>query len=279
MAKKARKFFFDRAGFMARLHEAENAALEQMGTDIVQRARAKAPVRKIFKETDGRRRRSKAANPGLIAAAVRAVQNNKRLTQRQRTEALYLLQRHPEEARIAVRRHNSNNRPRSTLLGQYREVSLKKNGQVIATEKVFRGRMGSRGTVPLNRIERNVRPKRGYEPGPALDEQLSARGRYEVRRGRALTNASGELVAPGDQPSQVRVGGRLKASITKGAITREGSRATIQVGTDVPYALYVEFPTRHNRAQPFLLPALHESKQLFPTLLKDELRVRGLKKG
>lgn len=260
------------------LFEAENAALEQIGTHIVQLARAKAPVRKIFKE-GGQRRRSRKASPELIAAAVRTIQNNKRLTTRQRTEALYLLQRHPEEARVGVRRHNSNNRRRAPLIGKYREIAVKNKKGVVVSAKVFSARGVGKGSVPLNRIARNVRPKTGFEPSPGLSAQLSSRGRYEVRRGRALTNEEGTLIKPGDQPSQVRVGGRLKRSITKGAITRDGTRATIEVGTDVPYALYVEFPTRHNAAQPFLLPALKEAKGLAVALLNDEMRARGLKRG
>jgi HK97 gp10 family phage protein len=269
-------YSFNRKMFLDRLHQAEGDALEAVAMEIVERAKAKAPVRKIYSE-GGTRKRTKAASPALIAAAIRQVQNNKRLSARQRTEALYLLQRHPEEARVAIRRHNSNNRRQSTLLGTYKTISLKKNGMVVTSANVFRGRGITKGTVPIHRIERNTKPKLGFEPGPEFDQLLDARGRYEVRSGRALTSATGEAISPGENKSQVRIGGRLKNSIIQSSITREGTRVSIQVGTDVPYAMYVEFPTRHNAAQPFLLPALKETQRALGPTLENELRAQGLK--
>jgi HK97 gp10 family phage protein len=49
--------------------------------------------------------------------------------------------------------------------------------------------------------------------------------------------------------------GRLRASIilTQG---RDGQGFYVEIGTNVHYARFVEFGTRYNRAQPFLLPAV-----------------------
>jgi HK97 gp10 family phage protein len=52
--------------------------------------------------------------------------------------------------------------------------------------------------------------------------------------------------------------GRLRSSIVSKVTQSTGSAEAIEVGTNVEYAPYVEFGTRHMRAQPFLRPALAE---------------------
>ncbi len=226
MARKRQNFPFNVEGFYERIKAAEKGALDQVAIDIVQRARAKAPVRKIYED---KRPRSRAASPELVAAAVRAVQNNRSLSQRQRTEALYLLQHRPQEARITRRRQGSINTNQLRSLSKINEAAL------------------------------------------------SARGRYELRTQRAFSDVTGEAPTRKTEPGEITIGGRLKRSIIQSKITREGGRLTIRVGPTVPYALFVEFPTRHNAAQPFLLPALKEAQQLFVPFLKDEMRARGIK--
>lgn len=49
--------------------------------------------------------------------------------------------------------------------------------------------------------------------------------------------------------------GRLRSSITH-SVERDGRGLVGFVGTNVEYAIYVEFGTRYMRAQPFLRPAL-----------------------
>lgn len=218
------------SNIMERLEAAEIAALEQMGTAIVQKARAKAPVRKIYEEATGRKRGDRASEE-TVAAAIRFIKNNKRLTATQRTSALYLLERHPENARLLSRR---------------------------------------KGSVNQNRLRRLKSVQK---------RQLSAQGRYELKTRRAFVTLEGGTPEKGAKASTLLVGGRLKNSILKSMADREGNRMVLNVSATAPYALFVEFPTRHNRAQPFLLPALKESQQLFKTLLEDELRIRGLKKG
>ena len=78
-----------KAAFLLRLHAAEKQALSEMGELVVERARAKAPTRKAYKED--KRQKTRRANPELIAAAIKRIKENKKLSQTQRTEALYLL--------------------------------------------------------------------------------------------------------------------------------------------------------------------------------------------
>jgi HK97 gp10 family phage protein len=80
---------------------------------------------------------------------------------------------------------------------------------------------------------------------------LTRQGAYEVRTKRAKHLTWGHS----------HIGGRLRASIGATNVTRSGWTAEQWVISDVPYAKYQEFGTRHNAAHPFLRPALNESRE------------------
>ncbi len=90
---------------------------------------------------------------------------------------------------------------------------------------------------------------------------LTSRGRYELRTGRANIRAGGRTA----------VGGRLRSEI---AYTRAaGERViTAYVESPTPYAKYVEFGTRHNRAQPYLRPAFAGQRAAFRQRLTATIR-------
>ena len=56
------------------------------------------------------------------------------------------------------------------------------------------------------------------------------------------------------------VGGRLRGEIFVQPAKLSGSKAEAWVISPTPYAKYMEFGTRHNRAHPYLRPALEESR-------------------
>lgn len=81
---------------------------------------------------------------------------------------------------------------------------------------------------------------------------LTRTGAYEVRTKRAaFTDAKG----------QTHIGGRLRGEIAVVPAKMVGNMATAQVISPTPYAKYMEFGTRHNRAHPYLRPALEESRE------------------
>ena len=75
-----------------------------------------------------------------------------------------------------------------------------------------------------------------------------------------------KLAAPvktGTLRRSIHVGGRGGAGITGSPLQpprREGDRVTIQVGTNLEYAAYVEFGTGRQKAKPYLVPALNNNK-------------------
>lgn len=90
--------------------------------------------------------------------------------------------------------------------------------------------------------------------GPAL----TARGRYELKAGRAnFTSAGGTTL-----------GGRLRGEIHTVPAESGGTRWTARVVSPTPYAKYVEFGTRHSRAQPYLRPALAQVRSSFRSRMR-----------
>jgi len=91
-----------------------------------------------------------------------------------------------------------------------------------------------------------------YEAGD--DTPLTRQGAYEVRTMRARFHSVRE-------GGEVTVGGRLRGEIFATRVTRTGNGlAEVMVISPTPYAKYMEFGTRHNRAHPYLRPALEESR-------------------
>lgn len=108
----------------------------------------------------------------------------------------------------------------------------------------------------------------------AAESDLSARGRYELKRRRnsAIVKLKGEQGRT--------LGGALRKTVQEGlTLAAPGGKriqATISAGSeDVPYAKYVEFGTRHARAQPFLRPALAQAREELPDVVMSHLRAVG----
>ncbi len=82
-------------------------------------------------------------------------------------------------------------------------------------------------------------------------------------QGRMLINAleAGALPVQNDAKRRCPVDtGNLRRSIHTGNQQSGGTTASVEVGTDVEYAGYVEFGTRFMPAQPYLRPALESQR-------------------
>jgi HK97 gp10 family phage protein len=85
-----------------------------------------------------------------------------------------------------------------------------------------------------------------------FNNPLTTRGRYELRTGRANIQVG----------SRTYLGGRLRSEI----YAEPASGGPVFIATvlsPTPYAKYVEFGTRHNRAQPYLRPALADQRSAY----------------
>lgn len=130
--------------------------------------------------------------------------------------------------------------PRDVLAGPIQSAG----GRTLAPIALLR--TGSKKTVTL-----------------AADQFLSARGRYELKTGRASAiNAIGGI----------QVGGTLRNSI-RTILATVSNRPSVwgYVVTDVPYAKHQEFGTVHNRAHPFLRPALYEARGILGRFVRRSI--------
>jgi HK97 gp10 family phage protein len=80
---------------------------------------------------------------------------------------------------------------------------------------------------------------------------LHARGRYELKTGRGLSQ--------GAKQGEVTLGGTLRRSIKMLGPHRIGGVIKAKVVSPVPYSMFQEFGTRHNRATPYMRPAILKS--------------------
>ena len=88
--------------------------------------------------------------------------------------------------------------------------------------------------------------------------ELTGRGRWELKSGRAIIKVGGQRF----------LGGKLKQSIKATGVTQSGAGTFIaRVNVGVSYGKYVEFGTKHNRAQPFLRPAIASQREAFRSAL------------
>lgn len=113
---------------------------------------------------------------------------------------------------------------------------------------------------------------------PIAEEFLTRGGRNSGRRSLNLGSnldfhIGGKTINSGGgvDPMTGRLGGRLRRQIHATAVTRDGTRFGAGVESPTPYAIYQELGTAHNKAHPFLRPALQENERTFVENLKAEL--------
>lgn len=218
------------------LEDAVEEATERVAAD----ARRRAPIRKVFRETKGYRRRTRAltdAERGLAIKRATAYYANDEFKMRRSVAHL----RYYARVRVPDRQSTNN----AGVSRTSRHIGIVRGGRFRASEQAA-GTVRNRGG--------------GFEPGATLKAKLTARGRYEVRNGRAIHLEASQAGAQ----QRVQIGGALKASIGPTPVHETADGVEAEVEAAIGYAKYVEFPTVRTAAQPFLLPALAQERIRFP---------------
>lgn len=229
-------YWLDKAAIKDAITRGAHEALDEIGDEIAVDARRRAPIRKVFKEKQGHRRKFRAPSEGERSQAIARAGRYYSTIQPdefKRRRAVAHLQHY---AKVQLpRKGSANSVSRSSAL---RHLGHEEAGTFTSSSGASQRRGG------------------GYEPGPKLNPLLTTRGRYEVRTGRAIH------LAPTGQGSRqnVQVGGALKASIGSEGVIQTSTGQSVTVSAAIGYAKYVEFPTVRTAAQPFLLPALHAKR-------------------
>lgn len=241
---------FNVAGILAAVQRAEIEALDIVADSIVADARHRAPIRKVFKEPKGFRRKFRPLTGAEKALAIK------------RANAYYLGRGDTFGARRAV-----------AHIRNYARVQLPRRGSnnslVASRTKRILGYQRGRQFIPRVDATRVVNRRTGaigYE-SKSLNKQLTARGRFEVRSGRAIHTS---VTAAGHK--RIEIGGALKASIGNEGAVQTANGVTNRVTAGIRYAKYVEFPTIRTAAQPFLLPALHDHRQKLVSVVAAEVK-------
>lgn len=156
----------------------------------------------------------------------------------------------------------------SKSIGRLAEAKAVLRANPYANKPLMRGGKaisGSRGGEDKKYFENLAARDANARNARFKYELESARGGNDKRSGFFFHTESQQLLSRNEaqrisknRPENVRfsVGGKLRSSIHVAPIENGW-----EVDVPVRYAMYVEFPTRHNRAQPFLLPAFMQYRK------------------
>jgi HK97 gp10 family phage protein len=239
---------FNIPGIIAAVRAAEAEALTIVAASVVAEARRRAPIRKVFKEPKGFRRKTRALTPAEKLLAIK------------RATAYY------GEGSFNARRATAHIR-------NYAKVQLPRRGSnnALSRSRTLRvlGIQRGRQFIPRTDATRVVSRRTGAQGynSAHLNPLLTSRGRFEVRTGRAI-----HKVALAGGGSRIEIGGALKASIESEGVVEAGQGSEVRVTAGIRYAKYVEFPTIRTHAQPFLLPALHDNRQRLVKTMAAEVK-------
>ena len=221
----------------ARIRQGAEEALETIGDEIASDAKRRAPIRKVFREKGSYRRRFRRLTAIEQALASRRASVFYAKDEFRRNRSLAHIRNYARVSRPGAGSLNALERSRNL-----RTLGYERNGR-------FTSATGAKRLSP--------RQGGGYSPG-AIAPMLTARGAYEIRSGRAIHH---EVLSSGT--IKVQVGGALKASIESEGVSETPQGVEVRITAAIRYAKFVEFPTVHNAAQPFLRPALHAARQSF----------------
>lgn len=255
-------------------------ALERTTSYTLQRAQEHAPVRAIFDRSqnprgpafpksfktirsEGRYQaflRSKAKNKNIDSSS--SLNREIRLPAARTTGELGEKEPIRKTSNLAGRRGS-----KGTSNSLFPVLGAGNNERVVGdfrslreTPDVVRKRRGTRPRLIRsdNAAEFAARKGRGNPVERLRQSNLTSRGRYEVKA--AFGGGRGNF--------DDRVGGRLRGELRKSQQVWRGNVLWQYVESPTPYAKYQEFGTSRHRPQPFLRPALYESRQR----LRSEVR-------
>jgi len=215
-------------------------ALDVAGERVAADAKSRAPIRKVFKERAGFRRKFRTLTADEKNLAIKRAVNYYTHVDPSEFKKRRSVSHTRNYAKVQIARRGSANAPANS-----------KTLRLLGFETKGRFKSAS-GSTPNNRG--------GFEPSESLGKAMTSRGKYEVRSGAAIHREASEM----GQSTQVQIGGALKASIGSEGVIETATGVKVRVTAAIRYAKFVEFPTIRTSAQPFLLPALHGERERLP---------------
>jgi HK97 gp10 family phage protein len=275
------KPIFDGAAFEQAIIKAVTVGVEQSMNKAFESAVADAPVRAVFKRGNWRRTRGGRSRGFKLDEANSEDAIRKRLFYRNRNGDVVPMRsaaahinrtaglpapvaaNNPYLRRAATRKGNPNSfapfmlSPGTTRqdVEEFRQIQaeLRARGYGGGDELSIEYEKPTYGGRELNRSKTGLKHfpgQRGMKPdakGNYNKSVLDARGRYDVRTGRANFT---------DKAGVTTVGGRLRKSIRTVGPVHHLNTIRAQVVSPVRYSKFQEFGTRHNRAHPYMRPAI-----------------------
>jgi len=250
-----------RKNIEARAMVASRKVLEDFAVDLVSEAQKLAPVRQSFKNANPKKRTRSIVGTDLDVGI--KGKGSRMLVRRRDRNPLNLLRG-----------------PKAFVLGKTDYYATKSQIEVSRFHPRREKGVGAVATVTSrtgrlvpNRSGKGSHRERikGYQLAPKYDQQLTSRARYNIARGigihKTVTGTTGG--------SAYVIGGALRDSIEATRIEPTKNGWQFELRATVRYAPYVEFGTWKDEAQPFMRPAIKNSKKLYRGKIKDHFNDLG----
>lgn len=161
------------------------------------------------------------------------------------------------------------------------------NPQTGEAETVGAGRfLSRRGRAELKSSTRFTKFLR--DQAKMSDQQIESlvkRSSLSYRKAHKITGdlSAGEKLTRrrglhADAAGNISVGGRLRDEIYRTQVYQSGSKLYGDVVSPTEYAKYQEYGTSHNRAHPYMRPALYDMRGRFQQIVARSMRTRGMKR-
>lgn len=233
-------------------------ALEKYEDIVVEEARSLAPVRQNFKNGPGKKRTKSLVGTDLDSGMTGLNPGEKV------TKALIGTGRGRGSRRLI---RTANKSPLNQRSGRGWDLPIHRLG---ATSITSQGRLVPNRSGSGSHYEKMT----GYRLKKEFDSQLTARARSNLARGIGVNKVGGTSFSKRSAGTLI-LGGTLRDSIHGMGVEQTKNGLEVRITASVRYAPYVEYGTYKDYAQPFLRPAIKNSKKKLGPLLKAELRGTG----
>ena len=259
-------------------------ALKQYEILVVSEAQELAPVRQAFKNPKGQRKRTRSLVGTDLDSGMQALLPGEKVT-----KALIGTGR-GRGSRMLIRRHSRgmlNRRAfgygrsrRDIVLGrnEHRKDRFGEKAKAFVPGPEAHGGAHQISTKTTNKTlvrgGRHSATVKGYEfQNQFLQSSLTSRARSNLARGIGVNRTTG--AASPTAAGNLILGGALRDSIHSMGVEATDTGLEVRITASVRYAPYVEFGTYKDVAQPFMRPAIKNTKKKLGPLLKNALRGTG----
>lgn len=265
------------------MQEVMRAALEEYEELVVTAAAELAPVRQAFQNPKGQKKRTRALAGKYAYLNVGQRGRGARMLIRRRDRNVLNMRDRAvgNDFEIGKVEHY---RPKGNYARGTGEISRFRGHRAPGINGPIAYRVTTPGRIVAARSGHGTRQETyaGFRLNQALESQLTPRARSNLARGIGVNRIGAETPAnptgasfSASSGGAFVIGGALRDSIHGMGVEETKNGLEVRITAGVRYAKYVEYGTYKDAAQPFLRPAIKNSKKKLNPIIKKHLRAAG----